>query len=299
MYPLAILIGGPTASGKTDLALSLQSKIPSYIVNSDSMQVYDKLKLLTNVPSRTELNKHSCKLFSFINYPKKCDLGVWLEKVKRNLSISNINEIPIFVGGTGLYLDSLNGQISPIPKVSKKTLNKIENIKKIEGNNFLYHKLKELDIEYAAKISVNDSQRIIRSLSVIIETGKPFSFWHSLKSRKLFRRLIYIFINHDRNELYQRINNRCEKIIKYGGLDEVYDFSKIEKEISHPLHKSIGFQIFKKKNNGILDYDEALDMFRIETRRYAKRQITWFKNRSKDVKFIPYNKVESFILKNL
>lgn len=299
MYPLAILIGGPTASGKTALALSIQSKVPSYIINSDSMQVYDKLKLLTNVPSKTELNQHSCKLFSFINYPHKCDLGVWLEKVKRVLSTSNINEIPIFVGGTGLYLDSLNGQISPIPKISKKTLNKIETMKKFEGNNFLYNKLKELDPKYASKISVNDSQRIIRSLSVIIETGKPFTFWHSLKSKKLFKKLIYIFISHERDELYQRINKRCEKIINYGGLDEVNDFLDIEKKISHPLHKSIGFQIFKKKNKGILDYDEALDMFKVDTRRYAKRQITWFKNKSKDAKFLPYNKVESFILKNL
>ena len=299
MYPLAILIGGPTASGKTTLALSLQSKFPSYIVNSDSMQVYNKLKLLTNVPSRTELNQHSCKLFSFINYPDKCDLGIWLEKVKRVLSTSNTNEIPIFVGGTGLYLDSLNGQISPIPKVSKKTLNKIENIKKFENNNFLYNRLKELDPEYACKISVNDSQRITRSLSVIFETGKPFTFWHSLKSKKLFKKLIYVFISHERDELYQRINKRCEKIINYGGLDEVNDFLDIEKEMSHPLHKSIGFQIFKKKNMGILDYDEALDMFKVDTRRYAKRQITWFKNRSKDAKFLPYNKVESFILKNL
>ena len=293
------MIGGPTASGKTALALSLQSKVPSYIINSDSMQVYDKLKLLTNVPSKTELNQHSCKLFSFINYPHKCDLGVWLEKVKRVLSTSNINEIPIFVGGTGLYLDSLNGQISPIPKISKKTLNKIETMKKFEGNIFLYNKLKELDPKYASKISVNDSQRIIRSLSVIIETGKPFTFWHSLKSKKLFKKLIYIFISHERDELYQRINKRCEKIINYGGLDEVNDFLDIEKKISHPLHKSIGFQIFKKKNKGILDYDEALDMFKVDTRRYAKRQITWFKNKSKDAKFLPYNKVESFILKNL
>ena len=269
------MIGGPTASGKTALALSIQSKVPSYIINSDSMQVYDKLKLLTNVPSKTELNQHSCKLFSFINYPHKCDLGVWLEKVKRVLSTSNINEIPIFVGGTGLYLDSLNGQISPIPKISKKTLNKIETMKKFEGNNFLYNKLKELDPKYASKISVNDSQRIIRSLSVIIETGKPFTFWHSLKSKKLFKKLIYIFISHERDELYQRINKRCEKIINYGGLDEVNDFLDIEKKISHPLHKSIGFQIFKKKNKGILDYDEALDMFKVDTRRYAKRQITW------------------------
>lgn len=299
MYPLAILIGGPTASGKTTLALSLQSKFPSYIVNSDSMQVYNKLKLLTNVPSRTELNQHSCKLFSFINYPDKCDLGIWLEKVKRVLSTSNTKEIPIFVGGTGLYLDSLNGQISPIPKVSKKTLNKIENIKKFQNNSFLYNKLKELDPEYASKISVNDSQRIIRSLSVIFETGKPFTFWHSLKSKKLFKKLIYIFISHERDELYQRINKRCEKIINYGGLDEVNDFLDIEKEMSHPLHKSIGFQIFKKKNKGILNYDEALDMFKVDTRRYAKRQITWFKNRSKDAKFLPYNKVESFILKNI
>ena len=117
MYPFAILIGGPTASRKTELAFEIQTKIPSIIINSDSMQVYNELRSLTNIPSKQEIKKHSCNLFEFINYPTRCNVGYWFKNVELVLSETK-GKIPIFVGGTGLYLESLQQTISPIPKIS-------------------------------------------------------------------------------------------------------------------------------------------------------------------------------------
>lgn len=297
MFPLAILIGGPTASGKSDLAFKLQKKIPSLIINADSMQVYDKLHKLTNSPSNEEIKDFDCNLYNFIKYPLLCDLGVWLREVRMILK-KNSKKVPIFVGGTGLYLDGLNGQISPIPYIPAEIVESLEKKQKSKGNVHLYNELMSCDPNYAEKISKNDTQRIIRSLSVKLFTGKTFTYWHSIKTDKTFKKLIYIVVCHERNELYQRINTRCSKTFNPECINEIESFLKNDTVTNHPIHKAIGFQIFKNNIKGIVDNEFALEKFKTETRKYAKRQITWFKNRSIGANFLPYDKVEEFILKN-
>ena len=297
MFPLAILIGGPTASGKSDLAFKIHKKIPSLIINADSMQVYDKLHKLTNSPSVEEIKDSHCKLYNFIKYPLLCDLGVWLKEVRTTLK-KNSKKVPIFVGGTGLYLDGLNGQISPVPHIPREIVKSVEKIQKSKGNVYLYNELMNFDPDYAEKISKNDTQRIIRSLSVKIFTGKTFTYWHSIKTNKIFKKLIYIIVRHERDELYERINTRCSKIYNSECIDEIKCFIKNDMVTNHPIHKAIGFQTFKSNIEGTINNDLTLEKFQIETRNYAKRQITWFKNRSIGANFLPYNKVEDFILKN-
>ena len=297
MFPLAILIGGPTASGKTELAFKIQKKIPSLIINADSMQVYNKLHNLTNSPSNEEVKDFDCNLYNFIKYPLLCDLGIWLRKVKIILN-RNLKKTPIYVGGTGLYLDGLNGQISPVPNIPRGIIENLEKEQQSKGNVYLYDELMSIDPDYASKISKNDTQRIIRSLSVHAFTGKTFTYWHSIKTNKIFKKLIYIVISHERDELYGRINARCSKILNTECIDEIDSFLKNDMVSNHPIHKAIGFQIIKKNIEGIISKDFALEKFRIETRNYAKRQITWFKNRSIEANFLPYNKAEDFILKN-
>lgn len=297
MFPLAILIGGPTASGKSDLAFKLHKKIPSLIINADSMQVYDKLRKLTNSPSVEEIKDSNSKLFNFIKYPLLCDLGIWLKEVRTILK-KNSKKVPIFVGGTGLYLDGLNGEISPVPSIPREIVKGVEKIQKSKGNVYLYNELMNFDPDYAEKISKNDTQRIIRSLSVKIFTGKTFTYWHSIKTNKIFKKLIYIIVSHERDKLYERINTRCSKIYNSECIDEIKCFIKNDMVSNHPIHKAIGFQTFKSNIEGVIDNDLTLEKFQIETRNYAKRQITWFKNRSIGANFLPYNKVEDFILKN-
>ena len=298
MFSEAIFIGGPTASKKTELAFKIQSAIPSYIVNADSMQVYDKLKILTNRPNLNLLKKHDSNLFSFVNYPKKCNVGFW-QKECLSLMKNKKDKIPIFVGGTGLYIDSLINNISQIPAISK-------NVKKIttyyfkkKGKAYLYEKLKNYDKEISKKISPNDTQRIIRAIQVRLSTGKKLSEWHAESKEKIFKKFIYIVIKTDRDVLFKRVNNRCAQMIKTGVLEEIELFQKKKLKVEHPLHKSIGLEALSNYIKGICSIDDALANFSLDTRRYAKRQLTWFNNKARSATHLEYSKVKEYILKNL
>ena len=119
MFPVAIFIGGPTASYKTEIAFELQSSFPSFIINSDSMQVYDQLEILTNRPVEQLRKRYDCDLFSYVKYPNKCSVGSWQKKALSVIK-NKKSKIPIFVGGTGIYMDSIVNNISEIPKISEK-----------------------------------------------------------------------------------------------------------------------------------------------------------------------------------
>ena len=298
MYPLAILIGGPTATQKTKLAFEIQKKLPSIIINSDSMQVYNNLCSLTNVPSNEEIKKYSCNLFKFVEYPQKCNVGFWFTNVLRVLSRAK-EKIPIFVGGTGLYLESLYGKISPIPEISEKVEKKIKKLHKIHGNLSFFKKLQQFDEIYSRKISRNDTQRLLRAITVKVATGKNLTYWHSQVSKKLFKKILYLTISVDRSKLYKSIDERCLNIMKSNALNEVSNFLKKKKKIDHPLHKSIGCKVIEEYLSGIKTFNESLDLFRQETRRYAKRQITWFRNRPKEAIEMNFSDAKKYLLKNI
>ena len=297
MFPLAIFIGGPTASGKTELAFSLHSKIPSYVVNADSMQVYNRLNILTNKPSEKEIKNFDCKLFSFLHYPEKCSVGLWRKKCIELLK--NMNRVPIFVGGTGLYIESLINNISEIPQISDKIKSNINKIFLKKGKNFFYQKLLKIDNNYAKKISPNDSQRIQRAIEVKVATGKSFSDWHKQEKKKLFKRVIYVVINTEREILYKKINQRCKNMIKNGIFEEVENFLEEKSVDFHPLHKAIGLNpisLFLQKR---LTKEDCISMFMQDTRRYAKRQLTWFNNRAKSAKHLGILEAENYILQRI
>jgi len=297
LFPLAIFIGGPTASGKTELAFSLHSKIPSYVVNADSMQVYNRLNILTNKPSEKEIKNFDCKLFSFLHYPEKCSVGLWRKKCIELLK--NMNRVPIFVGGTGLYIESLINNISEIPQISNKIKSKINKIFLKRGKNFFYQKLLKIDNNYAKKISSNDTQRIQRAIEVKVATGKSFSNWHNMEKKKLFKRIIYVVINTEREILYKKINQRCKSMIDNGILEEVENFLEEKSVDFHPLHKAIGLNPISQFLQKRLTKEDCISMFMQDTRRYAKRQLTWFNNRAKSAKHLGILEAENYILQRI
>ena len=244
------------------------------------MQVYNDLSSLTNAPSNEEIRKYSCNLFKFIEYPEKCNVGFWFTNVLKVLSQVK-DKTPIFVGGTGLYLESLYGKISAIPEIPTRVETKIKKLHKKHGNSVFFRKLEQVDEIYSKKISRNDTQRLLRAITVKIATGKNLTYWHGKVSKKVFKKIIYLTISVDRGKLYKSIDDRCLKIIKSNAVNEVSSFLKKKKKIDHPLHKSIGFNVIEEYLMGIKTFKESLDSFRQETRRYAKRQITWFRNRPK------------------
>ena len=299
MDSLAILIGGPTASGKTNLAFEIAQQIPSIIINADSMQTYDNLKLLTNQPTESQIKEFDCKLFGFIKYPNSSNVALWGKKVKQIL-FNNQNKVPIFVGGSGMYLNSIINEISEIPNVNLKVRRKVRNIQKKYGNKFLYEKLITKSKEYDGRLQINDTQRIIRATEVQISTGKPIFNWFRNRENNAFKNILYVVLKLERAELYQRINKRCERMIELGLISEIEEFvRKNTIEDDHPLLKAIGFNIFQKYLISKINFDSSINNFKKETRRYAKRQITWFKNRSSSAKQLDYLNAKNYILENL
>ena len=209
------------------------------------------------------------------------------------------DSVPIFVGGTGLYLDSLFGKVSPIPQISLKIKKKVEKLYLRLGKDFFYKKLQKIDYDYSQKISKNDSQRILRAVSVKIGTGKNLSYWHEKVSNKVFKKILYVVICDDREVLYNNINKRCSKMLESGVLEEVDEFMKEKENIHHPLHKAIGLSAIEKYIKGEIDFNATLDSFCTDTRRYAKRQMTWFKNKSIESVKMNYSDAKKFILKNI
>ena len=299
MDSLSILIGGPTASGKTRLAFEIAKEIPGVIINADSMQTYDNLHLLTNQPTEEQIKKFDCKLFGFIKYPNSSNVALWGNKVKQIL-FENKNKVPIFVGGSGLYLNSIINEISEIPNIDSRVRKRVRGTQKKYGNKFLYEKLIKKSKEYDGRIQINDTQRIIRAMEVHISTGKPIFEWFSNKENNELNNILYVVLKLERSELYHRINQRCEKMIELGVISEIEKFIQRNViEIDHPLLKAIGFNIFKKYLFSKIDFDCSINNFKNETRRYAKRQITWFKNKSSSAKQLDYLEAKNYILENL
>ena len=299
MYPVAIFIGGPTASLKTKLASQLLSEIPSFIVNADSMQVYNKLKILTNRPEISFLKKNRCNLFGFVKYPDSCNVGYW-QKSSLSLLKKKGDDIPIFVGGTGLYIDSLINNLSDIPEIIAEVKKDTENSLNKFGLNFLYKKLEIIDNVYAQKISPNDKQRIMRAIEVKISTGKSILEWQRNSKKKIFKKILYIVIKTDKEVLYSRINNRCQQMINLGVIEEVDEFLKKEKcNFTHPLHKAIGLSTFENYLNGNLSKEDSISLFMRDTRRYAKRQLTWFNNKAINAIHLDVSEIRNYLVRNL
>ena len=298
MFPVAIFIGGPTASHKTEIAFNLQSHFPSFIINSDSMQVYDQLEILTNKPIRKLRKKYDCNLFSYIKYPEMCNVGSWQKKA---LSIvrNKKNKIPIFVGGTGLYMDSIINNISKIPKVSTEVKSRVDYMLKKFGINYLYKELKKTDGVYSKKLSPNDSQRIIRALEVNLSTKTTLSEWHRMEKNQIFKKIIYVVVKTEREKLYSRINQRCNTMINLGVLEEVKSFLEVKQKLEHPIHKSIGLRQLTRHIKGINSLEETMTEFMQETRRYAKRQLTWFNNKAKKAVHLEGLKIKDYVLREL
>ncbi len=298
MFPVAIFIGGPTASYKTEIAFNLQSHFPSFIVNSDSMQVYDQLEILTNRPIKKLRKEYDCNLFSYTKYPDMCNVGSWQKKAL-SLVRNKKKKIPIFVGGTGLYMDSIINNISEIPKVPTEIKRKVDNMLKKYGINYLYEELKKTDEEYSKKISPNDTQRIIRALEVNLSTKTTLSEWHKMEKNKIFKKVIYIVVKSEREKLYSRINQRCKKMIGLGVLEEVKSFLEIKQTLEHPIHKSIGLRQIIRYLRGFNSLEETMLDFMQETRRYAKRQLTWFNNKAKEAVHLEDSKINDYVLRKL
>lgn len=276
-----ILIAGPTCSGKSSLAREIGIKFNGQIINADSMQTYADLNILTSRPSNMDLLSVPHKLYGYLDGSNRGNLASWHKKaVLEILNTSRKKALPIVVGGTGLYLNSLVHGISMVPEIRNEIKQYVKDFEIKNGLVSVYDNLKKIDSVSLEKINPNDRQRILRSYEVFLSTGKPLSFWQSKeKDRLLSHYKIYnILFMPNRVELYKSCDSRFDNMIKCGVIEEVIALNEKKLDISLPIMNAIGV----KELTGYLEQnthlEEAITKAKQSTRNYAKRQITWFKN---------------------
>ncbi len=274
-----VIITGPTATGKTDLAVNLSLEMNGEVVNCDSMQVYRGMDIGTATPSEDERKGVPHHLLDIVNPDEEFNASRYREKALPVIrDILKRNKICFVVGGTGLYIKSLLGGLfdcpSSDPKIRERLLTEYDQ----SGKEVLYERLKEQDPVYAEIIHPNDRVRITRALEVIELTGKPFSMHasdHSFKDNEFDSLKICLY--HDRDVLYKRINMRSIKMFEAGLIEETENLLKQGYSSELKPMKSIGYRQAVDYLEKLLDYDKAVELLQRDTRRYAKRQLTWFK----------------------
>lgn len=278
MKKYAVAIFGPTGVGKTALALDL-AKDKGEIISVDSMQVYKYMDIGTAKPSEDERNTIKHYLINNISPDRQFTAG---DFTRSALSIINDilshNKIPFLVGGTGLYFSSLMRGMVDIPKLDKNIKKKIIQKSGKIGQERMYKLLTKIDKDFANKIHPNDKQRTMRAIEVFCGTGKKFSDFQKGRNKKNDINYIKVGINIDRKKLYDIINQRVDKMIESGLIDEVENLKKKGYTKVDPGMKAIGYKELLEYLDGNMGKDEAVSLIKRNSRRYAKRQLTWFRN---------------------
>ena len=272
-----ILISGPTASGKSNFAIKLANKIGGEIINADSMQVYKELRILTARPIKQKYQKIKHHLYGFQSVKKKFSTGKWLKLVTEKIAIiKKRKNIPILVGGTGLYFKALTDGLVKIPNIPIKFRNKIRNLQKKVGQKKFFKQLIKLDPLINEKINSTDVQRSIRAYEVKSYTKKSLVDWFkNTKAKFDDDDFIKIYIDYPRQDLLENISTRVEQMLKQGAIEEVKKFLKLKIGQDKTSNKVIGINEIKDFLDNKSDLSEVKEKISVKTRQYAKRQSTW------------------------
>ncbi len=277
----AILIAGPTASGKSALALRLARETGGTVVNADSMQVYAVLRVLTARPDETQLAAAPHRLYGHVDPREAYSTGRWMRDVEALTRSGELGDKPaIFVGGTGLYFRALLEGLSAMPDVPATVRERWRDALAEEGPNALHALLAERDPAAAGGIRPSDGQRIVRALEVLEASGKPISRWQKEAGIPLvdWATAKLLVIEPERTVLTARIDRRFDTMIAEGALDEVRALDALGPEAAMPARKAIGVRELLAADHGDMSFDEAIARAKTATRQYAKRQSTWFRN---------------------
>jgi tRNA dimethylallyltransferase len=273
--PVLITVVGPTAIGKTDLAIRLAQHFKTEIISADSRQFFKEMSIGTAKPSAAELesakhhfiNSHSIlDAFSVGDFEK--------EGLKKLTAIFAKEQMAILVGGSGLYINAITQGFDNLPKAPPELRDELNELLSSKGIEALQQQLKALDPDYFAEVDTNNPQRLIRALEVCISTGKPFSSFRTSTTQNRPFKIIKIGLNIDRELLYQRINQRVDLMMEQGLLDEV---KRLLPYRDLNALQTVGYHELFTYLDGKCSLEEALEKIKQNTRRFAKRQLTWFR----------------------
>lgn len=283
-------IVGPTAVGKSKFALGLAERINGEIISCDSMQVYRGLNILSCKPSLKERSKAPHHLIDFIKPSQNFNVNQFIELSKKLIKeIHARGGVPIFAGGTGLYIDSLLNGIFQGPGQDPQIRNELYRKAKLYGNKYLYQRLKKIDPESASKIHVNDLRRIVRALEVYKITKKPISRLQKqrkgiLKDKHFDIRIIGLTM--PREKLYEIINKRVDLMFRKGAVAEIK--KNLRNKCSKTFRQALGIKEIGSYLKKDMSLEQAKQLLKRNTRRYAKRQIAWFK-KNPEIRWIDSN----------
>ena len=275
-----IMIAGPTASGKTALAIDIAHIVDGVIINGDSMQIYDDLSILTACPSEEEQNEAPHHLYNHLDGAEACSVGKWMGLVREEVEKARQKgKVPILCGGTALYLNAAQHGISAIPDIPETLhLQVMAEHRSLGGEAMLAH-LKIIDPEIGNRLAPGDSQRITRAIEVFRHTNRPLSAWQNDPPQgQLTGNFVNISILPERASLYERINQRFDLMWDRGAVEEVGRLLARNLTPTLPVMKAVGVPQIARYLQGECNKQTAIEEAQRESRRYAKRQFTFFRN---------------------
>ena len=285
----AVLIAGPTASGKSALALELASRADGVVINADSMQVYRDLRIITARPTQDEETRVPHRLYGHVDAAVNFSAGAWVADAAKALEEARAGgRLPILIGGTGLYFKALTAGLSVVPPIPAELREDVRARLERNGVEALHAELAIRDPRAAERLNLRDRTRIARALEVIEATGRSLLDWHHegqppLLSKDSFRA---VFLAPERDELYARIDARFDTMLGAGALDEVERLAARGLDPLLPAMKAHGVPALIRHLRGELSLEEAATIARADTRHYAKRQFTWFRHQLPEFEWV-------------
>ncbi len=279
-----IVIAGPTASGKSRLAIDLAKELDGIIVNADASQVYGGIPIIAASPSIEDKKEAEHRLYEYLDVSANGNVYDWLDKAVSEIrSIWRDGKLPIVVGGGGLYLDNLINGTTPIPNVKPEIREEIMSFLEQNGVESLYERLKQEDAEAAKMLRPNDTTRVRRALEIFYSTGISISEWYKkpMVQKIPEAEFLTIVLLPDKKFLDERCDTRFEKMLNLGAVDEVKYLISRNLSSDLPAMRAKGVPELIEAIQGKITFDEAVDLAKIHTRQYAKRQLTWFRNKLK------------------
>lgn len=286
-----IVIGGPTASGKSALALALARQFGGEIVNADSMQIYEDLPVVTARPTAGDRDRAAHHLYGVLGMEERCSAGQWRDRALDAISdIHRRDGLPIVVGGTGLYLKSLMTGLHNMPAVPAEIRDDLNRRLEEEGADALHAELSSADPDTAKRLNPADGQRIVRALEIFLHTGRGLRSWQTGKTEEAPADLRFFSVGllPPREDLYATANDRFDMMLDDGAVEEVESLLARSPAEDFPLLKAVGVPPIRAYLGNEIDSDRLRELGKRDTRRYAKRQMTWFRHQ-----FIPQMTIET------
>jgi tRNA dimethylallyltransferase len=285
----AVLIAGPTASGKSALALELAQKTGGVVINTDSMQVYRDLRILTARPTVAEEAQAPHRLYGHVDAAINFSAGAWVSDAAKALAEARAqNRLPIFVGGSGLYFKALTRGLSAVPPIAAEVRERVRARLERDGVEALHAELAQKDPVSAARLKPRDRTRVARALEVVEATGRSLTDWHREGLPPLLPpdEFSAVFLAPEREELYERIDARFDAMLGAGALQEVAALAARKLDPLLPAMKAHGVPALIRHLRGEITREEAAEIGRADTRHYAKRQFTWFRHQLPEFEWV-------------